>query len=101
MFPGPRMAQSFVVAGLSSPVGIFWSALRTLILNLKTGKYGPSYLGTSKRRGGGVVVSGASWGEEGTEVSLAQCCVNSLVGEAESNGEHVGHSYAITITRSP
>lgn len=92
MFPGPRTAQPFVVAGLSSPVGIFWSALRILVLNLKTGKYELSYLGTSKRRGGGVVVRGASWGEEGTEVSLAQCCVNSLVSEIESKGEHVGHT---------
>ena len=29
------MAQPFVVADLSSPVGIFWSALCTLLLNLK------------------------------------------------------------------
>ena len=63
--------------------------------------YGLSYLGTSKIRGGGGVVSSASWGEEGMELSLAQCCVNSLVSEIESKGEHVGHSYAITITRSP
>lgn len=73
-----RLLASVLVAGLSSPVGIFWSALRTLILDLKIGKCGPSYLGTSKRRrGGGVVVSGASWGEEGKEVLLVHCCVNS------------------------
>lgn len=61
---------------------------------LEIGKYGLSSLGTNKRRGGGVDVSGESWGEE--EVKACPMSCDQPGSGTESKGERVGHSYAIT-----